>query len=161
MNCAIVNWNALRFLLSVQSIQVKPGQLHVFWSPYARMTSASLPRGTYFIVRIRVEFLPATFARFNVYGVPELTDGRQNASVWRLCASSIYYLFWPACFYSPHASRRSPRLDWVGVGTARASEPAGTPVTSPVTPVRKPLRNPPHKPLGAPFGRHKARMSFW
>ena len=128
---------------AVHSFQMKTEQLVVFRSPHARMTSASLPRGTYFIVRIRVEFLPATFARFNVYGVPELTDGRQNASVWRLCASSTYYLFWPACFYSPHASRRSPWLDWVGVGTARASEPAGTPVTSPVTPVLRPLRNPP------------------
>ena len=55
------------------------------------MTSASLPRGTPFIVLIRVEFLPAGFASYDRYEDPKLTDGRQYASVWRLCAEAIWY----------------------------------------------------------------------
>ena len=50
------------------------------------MTSASLPRGTHFIVSISAEFLPAGFASYDGYGVLKYSDGRQNASIWRLCA---------------------------------------------------------------------------
>ena len=55
---------------------MKARQLAVFRSPHARKTSASLPRGTYFIVSVRVEFLPGGIANYDRYGVLKLTDGR-------------------------------------------------------------------------------------
>ena len=71
--------------VAIQSFHMKVGQLGVFRSPRARVTSASLPRGTHFIVSTSAEFLPAGFASFDGYGEPKLTDDRQNASIWRLC----------------------------------------------------------------------------